>query len=113
MDLSLPEAFCDLDRFVERWSLPTQNQREAMRRASSAEERKEFYEAAVPRLSAIIDYLNRLPLDSMPEGARRLLHLALSVAEIAPNVELYKGSTTVPFSFEETRFIAVHGNRKD
>jgi hypothetical protein len=57
LDLSLPEAFCDLDRFVERWSLPTQNQLEAMRRASSAEERKEFYEAAVPRLSAIIDYL--------------------------------------------------------
>jgi len=66
-----------------------------------------------PRLSAIIDYLNRLPLDSMPEGARRLLHLSLSLAEIAPNVELYKGSTTVPFSFEATRFIAVHGNRKD
>lgn len=113
MDLSLPEAFRDLDRFVERWSLPTQNQREAARRASSAEERKEFYEAMVPRLSAILDYLNRLPLDSMPEAGRRLLYLALSVAEIAPNVELYKGSTTVPFSFEETRFLAVHGDRKD
>ena len=113
MDLSLPEAFRDLDRFVERWSLPTQNQREAARRTSSAEERKEFYEAMVPRLSAILDYLNRLPFDSMPKAGRRLLHLALSVAEIAPNVELYKGSTTVPFSFEETRFIAVHGDRKD
>jgi hypothetical protein len=49
----------------------------------------------------------------MPEDARRLLHLTLAVAEIAPNVELYKGSSTVPFSFEETRFIAVHGDRED
>ena len=113
MDLPLPEAFRDLDRFVKRWSLPTQNQREAERRASSADDRKEFYDAAVPRLAAILDYLNRIPLDSMPEDARRLLHLALSVAEIAPNVELYRGSTTVPFSFAETRLIAVHGDRKD
>jgi hypothetical protein len=113
MDLPLPDAFCDLDRFVGRWSLPTQNQREAARRATTAEDRKEFYDAAVPRLAAIIDYLNRFPLDSMPEDARRLLHLALSVTEIAPSVELYKGSATVPFSFEETRFIAVHGDRKD
>lgn len=112
MDLRLPDKFRDLDGFVTRWSLPTQNQREEARRASSAHDRKEFYDAVVPRLPAMIDYLNRFPPDSMAEDAQRLLHLALSVAEIAPNVELYKGSTTVPFSFEETRFIAVHGDRK-
>lgn len=112
MDLPLPDEFRDLHGFVARWSLPTQNQREAARRTSSAHDRTEFYDAVVPRLPAIIDYLNRFPLDSMPEDAQRLLHLALSVAEIAPNVELYKGSTTVPFSFEERRFIAVHGDRK-
>jgi len=113
MDTSLPGAFRDLQRFVQGWSLPSQNQREAARRGSSAQERREFYEAAVPRLGAIIDYLDQFPLDSMPEDARRLLHLTLSVAEIAPNVELYKGSATVPFSFEETRFVAAHGDRKD
>jgi len=112
MDSSLPDEFRDLDGFAVRWSLPTQNQREEARRASSAHDRKEFYDAVVPRLPAIIDYLNRFPLDSMPVETQRLLHLALSVAEIAPNVELYRGSTTVPFSFEERRFIAVHGDRK-
>ena len=113
MDTSLPEAFRDLERVVQVWSLPSQNQREAARRASSAQERKEFYGAAVPRLAAIIDYLNQFPLGSMPEDAQRLLHLTLSVAEIAPNVELYKGSATVPFSFEESRFVAAHGDRKN
>jgi hypothetical protein len=72
MDLPLPDAFRDLDRFVRRWSLPTQNQREAARRATTAEDRKEFYDAAVTRLAAIIDYLNRFPLNAMPEDARRL-----------------------------------------
>jgi len=112
MDSSMPDEFRDLDGFAVRWSLPTQNQREEARRASSEQDRRELYDAVVPRLPAIIDYLNRFPLDSMPEDAQRLLHLALSVAEIAPNVELYKGSTTVPFSFEERRFIAVHGEHK-
>jgi hypothetical protein len=113
MSTSLPEDFRDLERFVPSWSLPTQNQREAARRASSPQARQEFYDAVAPRLTEIIDFLNPLALDSMPEDARRLLHLTLAVAEIAPNVELYKGSSTVPFSFEETRFIAVHGDRED
>ena len=112
MDLLLPDEFRDLDGFVARWSLPTQNQREAARRTSSARDRKEFYDAVVPRLPAIIDYLNRFQRGSMPEDAQRLFDLALSLVEIAPNVELYKGSTTVPFSFEERRFIAIHGERK-
>jgi len=112
MNELLPEEFRDLERFVQVWSLPTQNEREATRRASSAQERQEFYDATVPRLASIVDYLNRLSLDAMPEDARRLFYLTLSLAEIAPNVELFKGSTTVPFSFEETRFVAVHGNRR-
>ena len=112
MNQSLPEGFRELERFVSAWSLPTQNQREAARRASSVDERKDFYDATVPCLSAIVEYLNRFPLGSMPEDAQRLMQLALSLAEIAPHVELYHGSATVPFSFEESRFIAVHGDRK-
>jgi hypothetical protein len=112
MSQSLPEGFRELERFVSAWSLPTQNLRQAARRASSIGERNDFYEATVPRLGAIVEYLNRFSLDSMPEDAQRLLHLALSIAEVAPHVELYNGSATVPFSFEERRFIAVHGDRK-
>ena len=112
MSQSLPEGFRELERFVNAWSLSTQNQREAARRASSIDERKDFYDATVPRLGAIVEYLNRFPLDSMHEDAQRLMHLMLAIAEVAPHVELYDGSATVPFSFEESRFIAVHGDRK-
>ena len=102
-----------LARFVPLWSLATQTERETRRRASSAEERKEFYDAIVPRLATILEYLNHFPLIGMADDACRLMRLTLSIAEIAPTVELYKGSATVPFSFKETRFIAVHGARKD
>jgi hypothetical protein len=113
LETSLPQEFRELERFVLLWSLATQTEREVRRRASSAEERKEFYDAIVPRLATILEYLNHLPLCEMAEEPRRLMHLTLSIAEIAPTVELYKGSATVPFSFEETRFIAIHGARKD
>lgn len=113
MEKTLPELFRNLERFVPLWALAAQNDREAQRRRSSRDDRKAFYDAIVPQLPAIIEHLDRYPLDALSAEAQRLLLLALSAAEIAPTVELYKGSATVPFSFDETRFIAVHGDRKD
>lgn len=113
MDASLPQEFSELERFMDQWALPTQSERESVRRNTTQQERQAFYDAVTPRLDAIIARLDRFPLDAMPEDARRLLHLILSLAEIAPTVELYRGSATVPYSFDETRFIAVHGDRHD
>ena len=113
MEASLPQEFSELERFIDPWALPTQNEREHRRRNTSLQQRAEFHEAMTLRLEAIIAWLNRCPLDAMPSEARRLLHLILSLAEIAPTVELYRGSSTVPYSFDETRFLAVHGDRQD
>jgi hypothetical protein len=113
MENTLPEPFRELERFVPIWALAAQNDREAQRRRSSRDDRKAFYDAMAPRLHAIIEHLDRYPIDALPTDAQRLMRLALSAAEIAPTVELYKGSATVPFSFAETRFIAVHGDRED
>jgi hypothetical protein len=113
VDASLPREFSELERFMDQWALPTQSERESRRRNTTPQQRKEFYEAVTPSLEAIIAWLDRFPLDAMPAAAQRLLLLILSLAEIAPTVELYKGSATVPYSFDETRFIAVHGDRRD
>ena len=113
MENTLPEPFRELERFVPSWALAAQNDREAQRRRSTRDDRQAFYDAMAPRLPANIEYLDRHALDALPADAQRLMRLALAAAEIAPTVELYKGSATVPFSFEETRFIAVHGDRKD
>ncbi|SRR6266851_5366569 len=113
MENTLPEPFRELERFVPNWALAAQNDREARRRRSARDDRQAFYDAMVPRLPAIIEYLDRYPLDALPADAQRLMRLALSAAEIAPTIELYKGSAIVPFSFDETRFIAVQGDRED
>jgi len=108
----LPQEFSDLEHFVDQWALATQGERESKRRSTTLEQRKEFYDAMTPRLETILTWLDRFPREEMPVDARRLLHLILSLAEIAPTVELYRGSATVPYSFEESRFIAVHRNRQ-
>ena len=105
----LPDGFEDLENWVADWARPTQNARWDKRLASSREEITAFYEALVPRLEAILEHVDRYPLGELPEPSRRLYHLALMLAEIAPNVELYQGDPAVPHSFEERRFIAVHG----
>jgi hypothetical protein len=113
VDASLPPEFSELERLMNQWVLPTQSERESRRRNTTPQQREDFYEAVTPRLEAIIAWLDRFPPDAMPAQAQRLLHLILSLAEIAPTVELYRGSATVPYSFDETRFIAVHGDRQD
>lgn len=106
----LPERFAGLDRWVGKWALEKQVERERARRSSTTAELKEFYDAIVGDLEPIIDYLNGFPLEGMPPPEQRLLNLVLSLAEIASHVELYRGDPRVPYSFEEERFVAEHGD---
>ena len=48
-------------------------------------------------------------LGELPPALARLFHLALSLAEVAPHIELYGGDPKVPYSFDEARFVADHG----
>lgn len=110
MNQRLPEEFAALDRWADEWALPTQNLRWDKRLASSTAEITAFYHAVLPWLERILEHADRYALGELPESAARIFDLALMHAEIAPNVELYKGAPGVPHSFEERRFIAVHGN---
>jgi hypothetical protein len=105
----LPTAYRHLEPWAQRWALPTQNEREATRRASSGADLKAFYDALIGEVDGIIGHLNTLDLANLPPPEQRLLYLTLSLAEVAPHVELYRGDPRVPFSFEEERFIAEHG----
>ena len=111
MATRLPKPFADLEVFVADWSLATQRERERQRSASSAGELTTLYQVLLPRLDAMLEYLNQYDLGSLPADARRLFYLSLSFAEIAPFVECYKGEPRVPNSFDESRFIAVHADR--
>jgi hypothetical protein len=88
----LPGGFATLEPFIDGWALPTMTARHRRRLASTAEERKAFYDAMAPLLPSVADYLNGLPLHEMPEDAARLLQLALSLAEISLTQEVYDAS---------------------
>jgi hypothetical protein len=106
--MTLPEEFKDLERFAA-WALPTESERSEKRLSSRMEEISEFYAAMHARMSAILPYLSRYDVNDMPEDARQLLHLALSLAEIAPAVEWYNQPTVID-GFDRRRYRSMSGS---
>jgi hypothetical protein len=87
-EAALPEAFRDLEQW-SAWSLATEQERSDKRQASTMGEIKAFYDAMLARMEEVLPYLEQFPLDTMPADARRLFYLTLSLAEVAPAVELF------------------------
>ena len=86
----LPAEFVGLERFTEKWVLPSNAARHHARLNSSLEELNEFYHALLPRLEEIIAYLDHYELGKMPEKETNLMSLAFSFMEIALPVERFK-----------------------
>jgi hypothetical protein len=89
MTTALPPEFADLEPFAE-WCLPTEAERYAKRLASSMDELQAFYDAAFPRLEAILAFLDSFDLDSLPDEARRLLELSYSLVNASFPVEVWR-----------------------
>ena len=103
----LPESFQDLEPFASAWALATERERSRKRLSSSMEEIQAFYAALLARMEAVIAYLDQFPLDSMPADAQRLMYLTLSLAEVAPAVELFKQPNVVD-GYDAARFVQMH-----
>lgn len=101
----LPEAFRDLERF-SGWSLETERERQYKRLASEMGELQEVYDAVLPRMEEIVAHLNQFPLDTLPEEARHLLNLCLSVVEVSNAVEMF-GQPAVIDGFDAERFVPI------
>jgi len=86
----LPPEFSDLERFVADWCLDGEPQRYAKRLASTMEEIQEFYDAIMPRAEEAMRYLEKFPLDELPEDASRLLKLLYSLIIISFPVEIWR-----------------------
>lgn len=106
--MHLPEKFESLRPYVG-WALATPNARQRKRLASSSEELKSFYDAMLPHLEEIIEACNEYKLGELPPELHPIYNMALSLAEVAHHIELYRGQVGVPYAFEESRFVAVHG----
>ncbi len=90
----LPAEFAELEPFAE-WAIPTMEGRIEKRRTASFASARAFYDAIFPRIAAILDYLDRYDLHAMPDDARRLSYMALSLVEISPAIEMF-GQMAVP-----------------
>jgi hypothetical protein len=100
----LPEAFRDLERFIS-WSLPSERERIAKRLATPMDDIIEFHGGILPKLEAIITYLNQYPYADMPDDCQRLCDMALSLVEISNLVEMYKNPAVLNM-IEAERFVA-------
>lgn len=85
----LPEEFADLEPFAARWALATEPERWAARQAASVEEMRAFYDATFPRVAAALAHCDRFGLDALPDDARRLLWLVLSLVMVSFPVEVW------------------------
>lgn len=103
-ETALPADFRDLEPWTA-WSLETEKQRSDKRLGSTMEELKTLYDAVLPRAEAALAYLEKFPVDAMPPDARRLFLLTLSLAEVAPAVELF-GQPAVVDGYDASRFLA-------
>ena len=88
---TLPEEFAELAPFVASWALATEPERWSRRHASTLDEMKRFYEAVLPRYEEILAYVDRFPLDELPEEAGVLLELAMSFVMVSFPVEVWGG----------------------
>jgi hypothetical protein len=84
----LPEPFANLVPYLA-WSLPTDRERSVKRQSSTMDEINAFYHAMLPRMDEILSYLAQYPPEQVPDDVQRLFFLTLSLAKIAPAVEMY------------------------
>jgi len=86
---SLPAEFAALEPYAA-WVLPTERERYARRIASTMDELQAFYDAAFPRLEQALAYLERFPLDGLPDDAKHLLWLYCSLVTVSFPVEVWR-----------------------
>lgn len=99
----LPHEFGDLEGWVADWAIGEEAARNRKRLASSMDQLQAYYNAMLPRMDAIIPYLNQYSLDALAPAELTLLDLALMFMEVAPAVEIYR-HPDVPWGFVAERF---------
>ena len=105
MTAMLPGAFVDLEPWVAEWSLGTEKARAEKRVLTLMPVLREFHAATLPRLEAIIEYLNTLPNDpqALAPGDRRLYALAQMVMEVSAPIDLNWDSSDIEDVFPMRR----------
>jgi hypothetical protein len=86
---ALPAEFADLEPFSD-WGLHGERARYDKRINSTMDELQAFYDVAMPRMEAAMDYLDQFSLDDMPDDAKRLLWLYCALITVSFPVEAWR-----------------------
>lgn len=88
MSGALPAGFADLEGFVAIWARPTVAERIAARCNAPMSDIRAFYDAAQPRLEAMLAHLDGAALGAMAPQDAMLMRLALALVQAAVAVEI-------------------------
>ena len=88
--VALPEAFAELEPWVDEWAKPTRAERYATRLSKTIEELTEFYDAIAPKAEEAIAYLDSLDINDLPDDATRLAQLLYSMILVSYAVNVFK-----------------------
>jgi hypothetical protein len=108
----LPEPFADLQGFVPDWGLATEQERFKKLHSVTLGQLREFYDAMLPRMDLVLDYLDQYTISAMPEDATVLYQLAMTFAETAHPVDLRWNDVDFPdaYSWQKFEFRTVSAN---
>jgi len=102
----LPEQFVGLEPFLD-WALATEHERVARRQSAGMPAIRDFYGAMMARIEEILTFLEGYAIEKIPAAVNRLFLLTLSLAEVAPAVELFSQPSVID-GFDFKRFVPVH-----
>jgi len=86
----LPPEFADLEPFATDWCLANEPERYAKRLSSTMHELQALYDAVFPRAEEAMVYLEKFPLQDLPDDAHRLLQLLYSLILVSFAVEIWR-----------------------
>lgn len=84
----LPAGFADLEPFAAYWAQPTVAERIAARCNAPMADIRAFYDAAQPRLEAMLAHLDGADVAALAPADERLMLLALALVQAAVAVEI-------------------------
>lgn len=109
----LPAGFEDLLPFVDYWAGDTTEQRMNARAGASMETIRAFYDGMTGRAEAALQYVERFPLQQLPDDAARLFKLVLALGQAHIAVEIHgrprAPGTPFPNSLRITRGMRPYG----
>jgi hypothetical protein len=87
--MTLPAEFADLEPF-SGWALHGERARYAKRLESTMDELQAFYDAAMARIDAALEYLDQFTMDELPDDAKHLLWMYCALVTVAFPVEAWR-----------------------